>query len=148
MAVYPSGNPGGYPYDPDTDIGAARVAVGDTTSSPYDPVESGQQNYQYVSDAELQQWIDASDGDLNGVRGYFWLMRWGNATGSKTTYKTDDLGLTEDDSASAAQFRELSDYYFGLSGLNEGFEIVRTGRPAHHRPPELSPWEYGTYEWH
>lgn len=127
MAIYPNGNPGVSPIDLTTDVGKARVTIGDTSSTPYNPVQVGYENYSFASDADIAGWISQSDGDTNGILGYFWLMRWSISLAPTQTIQTDDLRVTQDSSKASAGYKALADYYFGLSGFDESFMIVPTG---------------------
>ena len=93
MAVYPDGNPGATPINPNTDVGKLRFLVNDTESTPYSPVEPGFGNYVYFSDAALQAFVDAAAGDLMLASGYSYQRIAAILTINAKNITTDDLRI-------------------------------------------------------
>lgn len=96
MAIYPEGNPGVVPVDPDTDLGQLRAALQDMHYTEYDPPVPGFGNFAKFSDAELESFLLLGQGSLARAIsiGYATL-----ATSAQTgTVRTDDLTLQQGDS--------------------------------------------------
>lgn len=128
MAVYPEGNPGVYPLDPLTPVGEFRLLYGDTESVPYDPVEPGYQNYEELSDEEIERFLEQGDGSVPRGIGYLYLAMAGQAAKESRTIKDYDLSV--DLTKRAADLRAIAQMWFDRgddddnnSGLNDIFEV-------------------------
>lgn len=129
MAVYPDGNPGVYPLDASTPTGQFRMVIGDTNSTAYNPIQSGYQNYEAFSDAEIQSLLSLSGDDLATSIGYAYLKLASVAASEAIDWSSDDLRVTM--SKKPAEIRAIAEMWFGRSG-NSGagadiFDIVHTG---------------------
>jgi len=125
-------NSGVYPLDPDTLVGAWRLAYGDVTSVPFDPVVPGFQDYTDYSDDEIAQFIVMGGDSQNRAIGYAYLQQAGAASRQSKTIKDYDLAV--DLSKRAEDLRKTAKWYFDLadiedanSGLEDEFLIVDTG---------------------
>lgn len=122
-------NPGLYPLDPSSEVGKFRLASGDTNSVPYDPVRPSEQNYTFLSDAEITQFLAMSGDSIPGAVGYWYLQLAGAAAVSAKQVKDYDLSVSTE--KRAADLREQAAVWFGLAGIpmsgDEYFDIVSTG---------------------
>lgn len=131
MATYPDGNPGEYPLDPATPVGQFRLLYGDTHSEPYSPVVIGTQNYDELSDAEIQVFLAQGAGSTTRSIAYLYLSMAGQA--AKEAVMIKDYDLTVDQSKRPEALRALAQYWFGLADdedaatAEDAFEIVPTG---------------------
>ena len=110
MAIFPEGNPGRHPLDPDSDVGKLRILIGDTLSEPYDPVEPGIQNYQMFSDAELEGFLLAGDESLFRAAGFAYLQLAARAALESKSVKDYDLSL--DVTKRSNDLREIARMWF------------------------------------
>ena len=55
-------NLGAYPIDESTPVGMFRSEIGDTNGTPHQP-DDGKADYEYISDAAIQAYIDRYPGD-------------------------------------------------------------------------------------
>ena len=147
MAVYPAGHPGGWPLDPATPVGKFRILYGDTDSEPYDPVVVGIQNYQELSDAEVEGFISQGGDSVPRGIGYLYIALAGQA--AKQSKVVQDQDLRVDLTKRAADLRAIAEVWFGsadnddLVSAEEAFEIVPTGRHNGGIIPEGSPAIWG-----
>lgn len=130
MAVFPEGNPGVYPLDASTDVGQFRLVYGDTQSTAYDPVEAGFQNYDELSDAEIEMFLDQGGDSVNRAIGFYYLRLAGDA--AKESKSVADYDLRLDLTKRAADLRETAKFYFDQAdvidaGSEDAFLIVPTG---------------------
>lgn len=147
MAVYPEGNPGAWPLDPATTVGQFRVLYGDITSEPYVPAQPGFQNYEELSDTEIEGFL-AQGGDAPGrAIGYLYLAMAGQA--AKESRSIKDYDLQVDLTKRAADLRAIAQMWFDrgdsddLIAGEDAFEIVPTGTSRGGFIPEASPVIYG-----
>lgn len=145
MPEYPAGNPGRYPIDPSSEIGMFRYAYGDTSSTAYDPVYPGYQNYSELSDAEIQGFLLSSDGSVNRAIGRYYMQLAGKAALAGRSVKDHDLQI--DTRNRASDLRALAEYWFGLAdeddaGSDDAFLIVPTGATGGFIP-EGAPAQWG-----
>lgn len=152
MATYPSGNPGVYPLEPETPVGQVRLVYGDTHSEPYDPVEPGYQNYDELSDAEIEAFLVAGGGSVNRAIGYYYFSLAGAA--AKAAKQIRDYDLQVDTTKRSADLRALGQWWFDraddddLIAAEEGFEIVPTGTSGGDFVPEATIPVWGRrYTW-
>lgn len=130
MAQYPEGNPGAYPLDPDTPVGQFRVLYGDVYSTPYDPVEAGFQDYEELSDAEIEGFLQGQTSIPRAIA-YYYLSLSGQAAKQAKTVKDYDLSV--DLTKRAADLRATAQVWFDqataedAAGMEDAFEIVPTG---------------------
>lgn len=152
MATYPAGHPGVWPLDPTTPVGKFRILYGDTESEPYTPVEPGFQNYEELSDAEIQGFISQGGDSTNRGIGYLYLAMAGQA--AKESRSVKDYDLQVDLTKRAADLRAIAQMWFDqgadedvISG-EDAFEIVNTGTSCGGVIPEASIPIYGRkYTW-
>lgn len=130
MATYPSGNPGSVPVDLTSEVGRFRALVGDLDSEPYDPEETGFQNFLKYSDAEIEAYI-AQGGSVTRGIGYAYLYLAGQAAMQSASVKDYDIAI--DETKRAADLRAIAQFWFDQAdgddviSAEEGFEIVPTG---------------------
>lgn len=142
MATFPEGNPGAYPLEPETPVGQFRLVYGDTHSTPYDPVEPGFQNYDELSDSEIEAFLVAGGDSLNRAIGYYYLSLAGAA--AKTARQIKDYDLQVDTTKRAADLRAIAQWWFDQAdnddviSAEEGFEILPTGTSGGDFIPELT----------
>lgn len=149
---FPGGNPGAWPLDPDTPVGHFRLVFGDTESTPYDPVEPGYQNYEELSDAEIESFLVQGGDSTNRAIGFYYLSLAGAA--AKASRSVADYDLKLDTTKRAADLREVARWWFDLADgddtatAEEAFEIVPTGTSGGDFIPELAPPIWGRqYTW-
>lgn len=152
MAVYPAGNPGEWPLDPESSVGRFRLVYGDTESTPYSPVEQGFQNYEELSDAEITAFLSQGSGSVNRAIGYLYVAMSGQA--AKMSRSVKDYDLSADLTKRAADLRATAQMWFDLADNDDlvsgedAFEIVTTGSSCGGFIPEASPPIYGRrYTW-
>ena len=124
-------NPGAYPIDFASPVGQVRAIIGDTISTPFDPVQPGVQNFQLFSDAEITQFLTAGQDNIYRAAGWAYISLAGAAAQQAESIRDFDLQI--DSRQKAEQLRLQAQWYFGeadrLDGLGEdGYTIVRTGR--------------------
>lgn len=142
MAVYPAGNPGVAPLDPSTLVGQFRLVYGDTHSEPYSPVESGFQNYDELSDDEIESYLVSGSGSISRSIGYYYLSMAGQAAKLAKQIKDYDLQVDTTKRASlltgiASQWFERADKEDDENGLSDIFDVFDTA-PEGEFIPELS----------
>lgn len=152
MATYPEGNPGVYPLEPTTPVGQFRLVYGDTHSTPYDPVEPGLQNYDELSDDEIEAFLVAGGESINRAIGYYYFSLAGAA--AKAAKQIKDYDLQVDTTKRSADLRALGQWWFDRAddddviAAEEGFEIVPTGTTGGPFIPEGTIPIYGRkYVW-
>lgn len=125
-------NSGVYPIDPLTPVGQFRLTSGDVISVPFDPVQSGLQNYRLWSDDEIESFLVSGGDSMNKAIGYAWLQS--SALASQQSKTVKDYDLAVDLTKRATDLRKTAEFYFGLAaqedsiaGLDDAFEIVDTG---------------------
>lgn len=145
MAEYPDGNPGRYPLDPETLVGSFRLVYGDTDSEPYDPEFPGFQNYEELSDDEIEGFLRSGGASVTRAIGYYYLSLAGTA--AKKARSVSDYDLKVDTTKRAAELREIAKFWFDQadddddqSGANEAFELVPVGTRDKSLRAEASPW--------
>lgn len=141
MAVYPTGNPGVYPLQPETPVGQFRLTYGDTQSEPYSPVEPGWQNYDELSDAEIGVLLARGGDSINRAIGFYYIRLSGDA--AKQSIRAQDYDLVADLTKRAADLRATAQIWFDQADSEDAsgedaFFIVPTGSRC--EPwPELAP---------
>ena len=142
MATYPEGNPGVYPLEPETPVGQFRLVYGDTHSNPYTPAETGFQNYDELSDDEIEAFLSVGGTSINRAIGYYYLALSGAA--AKTSKSVVDYDLKIDTTKRAADLRAIAQWWFDQAdnddviSAEEGFEIVPTGTNSGDFIPEAT----------
>lgn len=128
MAAYPEGNPGAFPLNPTTPVGQFRLVYGDTDSTPYDPPEPGFQNYEELSDEEIERFLSQGEGSIPRGIGYLYLALAGQA--AKQSRTIQDYDLKVDLTKRAADLRAIAQMWFDradddddASGANDIFEV-------------------------
>lgn len=138
-------NPGAFPLDPMSAVGGFRLASGDTQSVPYDPALPGIQNYTFLSDAEIEQFLAQGQGVTDSGIGYWYLSLAGQAAMQSKSVKDYDLQI--DLTKRATDLRAQAKFYFDRSAEQtagaEFFDIVDTGRSYHRHELEEGRWPYG-----
>ena len=125
---FPDGNPGAWPIDPTTAVGRFRLAYGDVYAEPYTPNEPGYRNFDELSDAEIEAFLEAGNGSINRAIGYYYLQLAGTA--AKAAKSVKDYDLQVDTTKRGAEFRALAKEWFDLADGEDSadaFEIVPTG---------------------
>lgn len=151
MAIFPDGNPGAHPLDPTSPVGRFRILYGDTDSEPYDPVVTGTQNYQELSDAEIEGFISQGGDSIPRGIGYLYIALAGQA--AKQSKVVQDQDLRVDLTKRAADLRAIADVWFGsadnddLVNAEEAFEIVPTGSREGFIPEGTRPIFGRQYTW-
>lgn len=84
-------NRGIAPPDLQTPVGQVRALLGDVEYTEFDPPEPGFGMYRLVSDAEIEGFLLASDGDLNGAVYFAYLQFAGAAAFESKSVKDFDL---------------------------------------------------------
>jgi hypothetical protein len=147
MALYPEGNPGVFPLDPETPVGQFRVLYGDVYSTPYDPVEPGFQNYEELSDAEISGFLAQGNDSVKRAIGYYYLSLSGTA--AKEAKSVKDYDLSVDLTKRAADLRATAQVWFDHANADDdasqedAFEIVPTGLTTGEWIPEGAIGEWG-----
>lgn len=149
MAVYPAGNPGAYPLDPENPVAQFRYNYGDALSEPYSPVEPGYQNYGELSDEEIESFLLLADGSVNRAIGRLYIAMAGQA--AKESLSVKDYDLQVDLTKRASDLRAAAQSWFDLAdredALEDAFDIVSFG-PGCEPVPEASPVMFGRrYTW-
>lgn len=145
-------NPGTYPLVSTTPVGAFRLMSGDTQSVPFDPPRTGLQNYTFLSDDEIEQFLAQGHAVNSRAIGYWYLSLAGAAAMQSKSVKDYDLQV--DLTKRSEDLRRQAQFYFNLAeaddanaGFSEAFFIVPTGRNAsycYHRAeaaPHRLDWE-------
>ena len=86
-------NKGISPIDPASEVGALRLLVGDTGSTPLDPPESGFADYNTWSDDALEVALAANSGNQLRAAGTLYLQLAAAFSMTGRSIKTDDLTL-------------------------------------------------------
>lgn len=147
MAVYPEGNPGVYPVDMSTQVGVFRALVGDTESTPYDPVEAGVQNYEMFSDVDIEGFIAAGSGNLSRGVGFAYLALAGRA--GLTAKSVKDFDLTVDTTKRPAELRLIAQTWFTRAdeeeaSMQDAFVVAPLGDCGDPLPEGMMP-RYGRF---
>lgn len=143
MAVFPEGNPGQFPVDPESDVGKFRALVGDLSSTPYDPVEPGFQDFEKFSDTEIEGYLAQGEGSIPRAIGYSYLYLAGQAALTATSVRDYDLQV--DNTKRADGLIAIANMWFGKAD-EEGadyFDIVPVGSRGRRCKPEAAPWPVG-----
>jgi len=144
MAVYPAGNPGAFPLDPENPVAQFRYNYGDALSEPYEPPVAGFQNYAELSDEEIESFLLLADGSVNRAIGRMYIALSGRA--AKESLSVKDYDLQVDLTKRAADLRAAAQSWFDLAdredAAEDAFDIVPVGSwcdPV----PEASPVMFG-----
>lgn len=135
-------NKGIYPLDPNTQVGRFRLRYGDIDSVPLDPVEPGFQDYEELSDEEIEAFLTgAGDSVPRAISAYYVQLAGAAAKVARNT-KDHDLALntmerSERLLAVARYWNDIADDDDSAAGADDIFEIFPTG-PAIRRTPELA----------
>lgn len=136
-------NPGAYPLGPTTEVGRLRVTIGDVNSVPFDPPQTGVQDYGLFSDAELEVYI-AQGGSILRAAGLAYTSLAAKAALAGKSVKDYDLAV--DTTKRGDSLFKIAQGFFDLAdeedaGSEQGFQIVPTGQPLGDCwPPELAQW--------
>lgn len=84
-------NKGAFPLDPTSPVGQFRALIGDTASKPYDPPETGFQNYDMYSDIEIEVFLALSDNSVEGAIYQAYMQMAGAAARESRSVKDLDL---------------------------------------------------------
>lgn len=141
MAVYPSGNPGVAPPDPNTPVGQFRASYSDMQYEEYDPAVPGFGNYQKFSDSAIEAFLALGNGSVLRAIGYALLQKANTAAEESESVRDYDLSI--DLTKKAADLREQAAEYFALadqqdSAGEDAFTVVQVGRRCGKCPPELA----------
>lgn len=149
MAVFPQGNPGAVPLDPEDEIGQFRLLFGDTSYEEYDPAAPGQGNYKYFSDAEINALLIQGGGSTDRSMGFAFLQLAGAAAITAKSVKDFDLAINTE--KRAAELRATAQIWFeradaadDLGGESDFFDVVGGEEDFDVIPEGLMP-EYGRY---
>lgn len=138
-------NPGVYPLDPTSAVGRFRLASGDTQSVPYEPVVPGIQNYTFLSDAEVEQFLAQGQDATDNAIGYWYLSLAGAAAMQSKSVKDYDLQI--DLTKRAGDLRAQAQFYFDratqVAAGAEFFDIVDTGACYDRHELAEGRWPYG-----
>lgn len=150
MAVYPEGHPGAWPVDGTTDVGAFRILYGDVNSTPYEPVEPGYQNYDELSDSEIEAFLAQGGGSVTRSIAYLYLSLAGDA--AKQSMSIQDHDLRIDQTKRADALRAMAEFWFGREDadgvVEDAFQIVPTGTGHGDFIPEAASPVWGrAYTW-
>lgn len=140
-------NPGAFPIDPSTPVGALRLALMDTTYEPLDPPVEGQVSYDQYSDAELAAFLTQGGDNQLRAMGYAMLRLSAQAAAEAVAVRAQDLSA--DQSRKPEAYRLLAQQYFAQAdendnagGLNEAFEVVPTGSYGPTHWPEAAAYPF------
>lgn len=143
MAQYPEGNPGVHPIDPTTAVGEFRYLYGDTESEPYDPEVPGIQNYEELSDAEIESLLRQGEGSVSRAVGYRYIRLAGKA--AKESREVSDYDLRVNTTKRAADLRAMAQMWFDRadeeeeqSGGGDFFDVFFSPSCRCARTPELA----------
>lgn len=142
MAVYPEGNPGAYPLDPTSDVGKFRMLISDVTSEPYEPAVEGIQNYEILSDAEIETYLEAGGGSLLRAVGFYYMALAGEASSQSMTIKDYDLSVSF--ATRAGDLRNMALLWFQRADDEDAADgedamvITSVGPRRHRRHPEAA----------
>lgn len=149
MAVFPQGNPGAVPLDPETEIGAFRLLFGDTQWTAYDPNVPGEGDYNYFSDAEIQALLAQGAGSDNRAIGFAYLKLSGAAAMQAKSVK--DFDLSVDLTKRAGELAKVAQLWFeradsidDAGGESDFFDVVGFDEDDELIPEGVIP-EYGRY---
>lgn len=142
MATYPEGNPGAYPVDMTNPVGVFRALVGDTESTPYDPVVPGTQNFSMFSDDDIEGFLAAGGDSINRAVGYAYLALAGRAALESKSVK--DMDLTIDTTKRAADLRLVAQLWFDKAtqeevGNQDAFFVAPLGDSCDMIPEGMMP---------
>ena len=87
-------NVGIAPPDFETDVGKFRAQIGDTKFEPLDPPEQGKGQYVFLSDAEIQVYLDVANGSLYRALGDYNLALANAAAENSKIIKDHDLQVS------------------------------------------------------
>lgn len=110
MAVYPEGNPGVVPIDPETAVGRFRILSGDTSFVKYNPDEAGYGNFTYFSDAEIEGYLAIYPESLSRAIGNAYLTLASSAAIHSQSIKDYDLAV--DTTKRSADLRAIAQMWF------------------------------------
>lgn len=107
---YPGANDGIAPPDTSTDVGKARVLVGDTGFTEYEPPVTGRGDYGSFSDQDLLVALEVSGGSIPRALGYAYLALAGAA--GVTAENVSDFDLKIDDTKRPTELRLIAQSWF------------------------------------
>lgn len=137
-------NPGIAPPDTSTAVGKFRVDVGDTAYVPLDPPVTGQGDYTYFSDAELQSILDNS-GTGNAGMAFAYRKLAAILAIKAVSIQTDDLKVSTEQRAET--LRKIAADFEGAAGNDAaGVDIFQLagGQPGYSHV-ELAEYPWGCY---
>lgn len=123
--------PGIAPPDFSTPVGQFRLLASDTSYVALDPPVSGQGDYTYYSDAEIEGYLTVTEDNPYRAVGFAYIALANIAAQSAESIKDFDLAV--DSRQKAEQLRIQAQWFFDKADEldaegAEGFTIVRTGR--------------------
>lgn len=144
---YLSGNPGKFPVDVSSNIGIFRALVGDMQSTPYDPPVEGLQNFEMFSDADIEGFISAGEGNLSRGVGFAYLALAGKAALVSKSVK--DMDLSVDNTKRPTELRLIAQGWFDRAAgeeaaLADAFEVAPLGDSCEPVPEGMMP-RWGRY---
>lgn len=140
--IYPEGNPGLWPVDPETAVGQFRLVYGDIDAVEYAPPYPPYRSFEELSDAEIEAFLVQGGDSTNRAIGFYYLSLAGAAAKASKSVKDYDLAL--DTTKRAADLREIAKWWFDLADnddaaeAEDAFEIVPTGTTGGDFIPELA----------
>jgi hypothetical protein len=123
-------NIGVAPYDPATLVGKVRVTTGDVI---YGAITAGEAQYEMFSDADIEAFLVTAEDSVLRAAGFGFMSLAGRASLDSKTIKDYDLSidlksLADSLRKQAAEFFKQADDKDTRDGVNDVFELTRTGR--------------------
>lgn len=139
-------NIGIVPLDPNTPVGALRLIVGDTASTPLDPPVADQGSYAIWSDDALSAALSAAGDNAYRAAGALYLALASEYIQQGRSVKTDDLAI--DTRTRGTDLLKVAQSFLAqadaddAAGASDFFQIVPFGgRPGRQRVrPEATPY--------
>lgn len=113
------------PFDPESDVGKFRVAVGDTHWTELDPPEEGYGNYEMYSDDEINAFLSLSGSVAGAISDALFQMALAAASSASSI---QDYDLRIDTTKRATELRLLAQGWRDRANQEDAdiFEIVDT----------------------
>lgn len=124
-------NIGVAPYDPTTNVGKVRVTTGDVN---YGAITDGEAEYEMFADTDIEAFLITAEDNILRAAGFGFMALAGRASLDSKTIKDYDLSidlknLAESLRKQAAEFFKQADEKDKRDGVDDVFELARTGRP-------------------